>query len=162
MFCQFLLYSKVTQAIYICVHIYIYSFSHIILCHVPSQVTGYSSLCSSRISLPIHSKGKSLHLLTPDSQSLLLPPRFQTLHFPPPQASASGWLYCQWEQTQVWFNNITDANSEIYQGNARLGKKKPVYTQRHTHTFMHAKLLCKYKLRNISNIFWKRSKGIIN
>ena len=40
MFCQFLLHSKVTQ-IYIC----IYSFSHIILPHVPSQVIRYSSLC---------------------------------------------------------------------------------------------------------------------
>ena len=36
---KFLLYSKVTQS-------YIqYSFSHIILHHVPSQVTKYSSLC---------------------------------------------------------------------------------------------------------------------
>ena len=32
---------------YMCVfvHLYIYSFSLIILHHVPSQVTGYSSLC---------------------------------------------------------------------------------------------------------------------
>ena len=38
MFCQFLVYSKVT-------HLYIHSFSHIFLHHVPSQVAGYSSLC---------------------------------------------------------------------------------------------------------------------
>ena len=29
----------------VCVYIYIYSFPHIILYHVPSQVTTYSSLC---------------------------------------------------------------------------------------------------------------------
>ena len=40
MFCQFLLYSKVTQ-----IYIYIHSFSHNIFPHVASQVTGYSSLC---------------------------------------------------------------------------------------------------------------------
>jgi len=52
MFCQFLLYSKVTQLhththtqIYMCIYIYIHSFSHIILHHVPSQVARYSSLC---------------------------------------------------------------------------------------------------------------------
>ena len=38
-FCQFLLYSKVTQS-----YIYTRSFSHIIFHHVPSQVIGYSSL----------------------------------------------------------------------------------------------------------------------
>ena len=39
-FCQFLLYSKVTQE-----YIHIHSFSHVILHHVPSQVIGYNSLC---------------------------------------------------------------------------------------------------------------------
>jgi len=39
-FCHLLLYSKVTQS-----YIYIHSFSHIILHHVSSQVTRYSSLC---------------------------------------------------------------------------------------------------------------------
>ena len=49
---------------------YILSFSHITLHYAPSQVTRYS-----RISLLIHSKGNSLHLLTSDSQSIpLLPP----------------------------------------------------------------------------------------
>ena len=38
---NFLLYSKVTQYVYI----HTYSFSHIILHHVPLQVTRYSSLC---------------------------------------------------------------------------------------------------------------------
>ena len=37
---NFLLYSKVTHS-----HICIHSFSHIILHHIPSQVTRYSSLC---------------------------------------------------------------------------------------------------------------------
>ena len=40
MFCQFLLYSKVVQ-----LYIHIHSFFHIILCHVPSKVIRYSSLC---------------------------------------------------------------------------------------------------------------------
>jgi len=47
-FHQFLLYSKVTQSyIYIHTHTHkhTHSFSYIILHHVPSQVTGYSSLC---------------------------------------------------------------------------------------------------------------------
>ena len=39
MFCQFLLYSKVSQS-----HICIHSFSHIIFHHVLSKVMGYSSL----------------------------------------------------------------------------------------------------------------------
>ena len=39
-FCQFLLYSKMTQ-----LYIYIHSFSHIFLHHIPSQVIRYSSLC---------------------------------------------------------------------------------------------------------------------
>ena len=40
MFCQLLLYSKNDPVI----HIYTF-FSHIILHHIPSQVTRYSSLC---------------------------------------------------------------------------------------------------------------------
>ena len=45
MFCQCLLYSKVTQS---CIYGYLHSFSHIILPHVPSQVIRYSSLrCSA-------------------------------------------------------------------------------------------------------------------
>ena len=39
-FCQFLLYSKVTQS-----HTYICYFSHIILHHTPYEMTRYSSLC---------------------------------------------------------------------------------------------------------------------
>ena len=39
-FCQFLLYSRVTQ-----LYIYIHSFSHIMFCHVLSQAIAYSSLC---------------------------------------------------------------------------------------------------------------------
>ena len=40
MFCQSLLYSKVTQ-----LYMNIHSFSHIIFYHVLPQVIGYSSLC---------------------------------------------------------------------------------------------------------------------
>ena len=47
MFCQILLYSKITHSfIYICIYIHTHSFSHIILHHIPSQ-TRYSSLCST-------------------------------------------------------------------------------------------------------------------
>ena len=48
MFCQFLLYSKVTHSyihIYIYTYIHTHSFSHILLHHLPSQVTRCSSLC---------------------------------------------------------------------------------------------------------------------
>ena len=79
MFCEFMLYSRVTWSyIYIhidvCMYIYTHSFSHIILYHVPSQVIRHSSLCYTRISLFFHSKCSSLHLLTPYSQSIPLPP----------------------------------------------------------------------------------------
>ena len=58
-----------------CIYTHIHPCSHIILHHVPSQMTGYTFPgLYSRISLPIHSKGTSLHLLTPDSQSIPLPP----------------------------------------------------------------------------------------
>ena len=56
-----------------CIYIYthIHSCSHIILHHIPSQVIRCSSLCwDSSISLLIHSKCSSFHLLTPDSQSI--------------------------------------------------------------------------------------------
>ena len=39
-FCQFLLYSKMTQ-----LYTHTHSFSHIILYHIPTQVIGYSPLC---------------------------------------------------------------------------------------------------------------------
>ena len=48
-------------------NIYICSFSHIILHHVSLQMTRYIvPLLYSRISLPVHSKCKSFHLLTTD------------------------------------------------------------------------------------------------
>ena len=71
MLCQFLLYSKVMQS-----YIYMHSLSYIIFHNNLSQETGYSSLCYT--SLLIHSKCNSLHLLTPNSPSILLPP-------PPPR-----------------------------------------------------------------------------
>ena len=87
LFCQFLLYRKVTQSciyVYICICIYTYiythSFSHIILHHVLLQVIRYIvpwldiEILYSRISLPIHSKCKNFYLLTTDSQSIPLPP----------------------------------------------------------------------------------------
>ena len=85
MLCQFLLYSKMTQS-FICIytqftHTYTIFF-YIIFHHGLSQEIGYSFLCSSRTLLLIHSKFNSLHLLTPNSQSIPLPP-------PSPLATAS-------------------------------------------------------------------------
>ena len=64
-FCQFLLYTKVTQ-----LYIYIYSFSYMFLSHVPSQVIRYSSLCYRAgphcLSTP---SAVFLYLLTLNSQS---------------------------------------------------------------------------------------------
>jgi len=72
--CQFLLYSKVTQS-----YVYLYIFFS---CYLPSCSTPWdrilSSLLYSRTSLLIHSKCNSLYLLTPASQSIPLFP-------PPPQ-----------------------------------------------------------------------------
>ena len=79
----------------------IYIFFHIILHHVPSQVIRYSPLLYSRISLLIHSKCNSLHLLTPNSQSILLPPPspWQPLVCPP----------CPW----LWFFSVDKFVSAI-------------------------------------------------
>ena len=48
----------------------VYSFSHIVLHHIPSHVTRYIyPVLYIGISFPIHSKCNRFHLLTPDSQS---------------------------------------------------------------------------------------------
>ena len=66
---NFLLYSKMTQSH---IHIYVLFLTSSIMLHhkwldiVPSAI--------QQDSLPIHSEGNSLHLLTPDSQSIPLPP----------------------------------------------------------------------------------------
>ena len=59
---------------YICMYMHIYSFSHIIFHHVPSQAIRYSFLCYTAGSLVYQSKCNSLHLLTSNSQSIPLPP----------------------------------------------------------------------------------------
>ena len=69
----FLLYNKVTQS-----HIYTFFFSpQPPSCSIISDQIQFAVLYS-RISWLIHSKGNSVHLLTPDSQSISLspPPRF--------------------------------------------------------------------------------------
>ena len=53
---------------------YIYILSHILFHYGLSQDTEYSSLGSTVGLLFFHSKCSSLHLLIPDSQSILLPP----------------------------------------------------------------------------------------
>ena len=74
MFCQFLLYSKVTQS-YIYIHIYILflTLSSVMFHHNWLDIQLYS-----RISLLIHSKYNSLHLLTPNSWSIPSPPPWET------------------------------------------------------------------------------------
>ena len=69
--CQLLLYSKVTQ-----LHIYVHSFSHIILHHVPSRDYIYFPVLYSRMSLLIHSECNSLNYqpqMPRASQTLPLP-----------------------------------------------------------------------------------------
>jgi len=72
--------QKSDPVIHTYIHALSYILSYIIFHHVLSQETGYSSLCyvCSSTSLLIHSKYNSLHLLTPNSQSisLLLPAPF--------------------------------------------------------------------------------------
>ena len=65
---NFLLYSRVTQS-----HMHIYILFLTLSCYIISDQIQLPVLYS-RISLVIHSKGNRLHLLTPDSQSLPLPP----------------------------------------------------------------------------------------
>ena len=59
------------------IHTYIYSFSHIIPHHVHlviQFIQSFEILLYIKISSIIHSKNKSLHLLTPNSHSIPLPP----------------------------------------------------------------------------------------
>ena len=69
---NFLLYSKMTQS-----HIHIYIFFLTLSCSIISDQTQFPVI-HSRISLLIHSKGNSLHPLTPSTPSiqLLLPWRY--------------------------------------------------------------------------------------
>ena len=107
-FCQFLLYNKVTQSyIHICVciyihtYIYIYSFRYTILHHFPSQVTRYCSLCYVAGSHPLCTPNVivCLHLLTPDSQSIPFPPSWQPqVCFP----SLCVWWYHLYLECNIW------------------------------------------------------------
>ena len=72
MLCQFLLYSKVTQS-YIYTHAYtcIFFFWYCLpSCYITSDWTQFPVLYN-KTSFLIHSKCNSLHLLTPNSQSIL-------------------------------------------------------------------------------------------
>ena len=77
MLCQFSSVQHSDPVIHIYIYIYIHSFSHTIFHHVLSQMIEYRSLCYMLYSgtpLPIHSKCNSLHLPTPNSPSIPLPP----------------------------------------------------------------------------------------
>ena len=90
-FCQFLLYSKVTKS-----HIYIHSFSHIILHHLPLQVIRYTAPCA----IQQNSIACLLHM----QQFSSTKPRFpihSTLSTSPRQTQvgpACPWsfLFCRW------------------------------------------------------------------
>ena len=69
--CQFLLYSKAIQS-YIYIHTLFFSYCFP-ACSIQRDSIQFPVLCS-RTSLLIHSKCNSLHLLTPNSLSILLPP----------------------------------------------------------------------------------------
>ena len=79
MLCQFLLYSTVTQSLSLC-HTYMYIHTRISL--ISSPIMFYPKRlntvpCATQqdlTSLLIHSKCNSLYILTPNSQSIPLPP----------------------------------------------------------------------------------------
>ena len=78
MLCQLLLYSKMTQS-YTHTHIYIHIptfFFYVVVPHSLSQEMGYNSLCYAL--LFSHSKSNSLRVLTPNFQSIPLPPTWQS------------------------------------------------------------------------------------
>ena len=58
---------------------HIYASKNASFCYDLAQATGCTSLCYSRTLLSIHPKCNCLHLLTPNSQSLL-PPLFICIH----------------------------------------------------------------------------------
>ena len=65
--CQFLLYSMVTQS-------YIYTFFFLTLSSIMFYPNRLDIVSCARTSLLTHSKIKSLHLLTPNSLTIPLPP----------------------------------------------------------------------------------------
>ena len=71
-------------------HIYMYTFFFLTLsCSITSHQTSFPVLYS-KIPLLIHSKGNSLHILTPNSQSLLLHP---PLFWQPQVCSPCPWFF---------------------------------------------------------------------
>ena len=111
MFCQFLLYSKVTQ-----LYIYMHSFSLIIFHYVPLQVATCSSLCyTARTSLLIHSKCNTLYLLSPNAQAIPLPtlPPWQ-----PQVCSPCAWVLfcsvCRFISTLYYFISLFRAAPTAY------------------------------------------------
>ena len=110
LFCQFPTVQRSDTVTHTRTYIYIHSFSHMFLYHLPSQVTRYSSLCytagSHCLSTP---NAPSLHLLTPSSQAIPLPP-------PPPwqpqvcSLSVHEFLFCG----KVHLCHILDSRYQWY------------------------------------------------
>ena len=112
MFCQFLLYSKVTQSY---IYTYIYTFSHIIPDHVPLQATRYSSLCYTAVNIDIiitrlyrslTSCKVTIIIIKSHNNIIIITPTLQ-----------QGWLLCvhisnqreNWfifKSRSVWFENL--------------------------------------------------------
>ena len=90
-FCQFLLYSNLTQShICVCVCVCVLFFSS----YPPScSITSDFHVLYHRISLLIHFKGNSFHLLTPNSQSISLHPPLLDNHV----CSPCPWVSFLWK-----------------------------------------------------------------
>ena len=95
---SFLLYSKVPSHTHTHTHTHTYTFFFSYYPPACSITIRYSSQCyyTHRISLPIHSKGSSLPLLTPNSQSIPLSPPQQPQVFSP-----SPWISFLWKGSFV-------------------------------------------------------------
>ena len=101
-FCQFLLYSKVTQ-----LHIYIHSLSHILFHHIPSQVTRHSSLCCTAGFHCLSTPNAIICIyqpVTPSPSHYLPAPPWQSLF------SMSLFLFCRW----VHLCHILDSRYKWY------------------------------------------------
>ena len=101
-FCQFLLYSKVTQ-----LHIYIHSLSHILFHHIPSQVTRHSSLCCTAGFHCLSTPNAIIFIyqpVTPSPSHYLPAPPWQSLF------SMSLFLFCRW----VHLCHILDSRYKWY------------------------------------------------
>ena len=99
---NFLLYSKVTQS-----HMHLYILFLTLSCSTTSDQIQFP-LLYNRISLLIHSKCNSFHLLTPDSESIPLPP-------PPPwQPQIFIFFHYSWFTVFCQFSSVQHGDPVIH------------------------------------------------